>query len=367
MKYFYGGAFDPFTRSHLDIIKTINKQLSTNDELFVMVSGNDEKNYHTSVEDRFDIVTNVLNEKLKTNVPTILKQDKRTYAFLGEHFKNDMSNITICMGEDEWNSLCAGKWVNYDLLLKNYKFLVVQRNGNEKCFDENGVIHNMPKGFTPDVKFITTEISEGISSSAVREILFFNPDCHYEDVSKFITHQTFRMIKEKELYYQNSFDYAKKEEEFIKKYQIEKVERGYAEPSVTADVVAYNGNKILLIRRGNYPYKNYWCTVGGFFDKTDINLEHTAAREFEEETTIKYDADKFHQIKVYSHIFDPRLRIIDVAFEVRISSKDMNKAFGSDDAAEARWFDLDNLPKLGFHHEQIINDWKAKHRNEDYL
>ena len=33
---------------------------------------------------------------------------------------------------------------------------------------------------------------------------------------------------------------------------------------------------------------------------------------------------------------------------------------GADDAAEARWFDLHNLPKLGFHHEQIILDFLGK-------
>ena len=33
------------------------------------------------------------------------------------------------------------------------------------------------------------------------------------------------------------------------------------------------------------------------------------------------------------------------------------KVKGLDDACDARWFQIDELPKLGFHHEQIINDF----------
>ena len=45
----------------------------------------------------------------------------------------------------------------------------------------------------------------------------------------------------------------------------------------------------------------------------------------------------------------------------------MSKAAGADDAAEARWFNINDLPNLGFHHNQIIEDWKKKHNKEDYL
>lgn len=55
------------------------------------------------------------------------------------------------------------------------------------------------------------------------------------------------------------------------------------------------------------------------------------------------------------------------AVAARVPKAQMSKAAGAADAAEARWFDLNNLPKLGFHHEQIIEDWKKKHNKEDYL
>ena len=55
-------------------------------------------------------------------------------------------------------------------------------------------------------------------------------------------------------------------------------------------------------------------------------------------------------------MFDPRLRIIDTAFVVHVPGKDKKKAIAGDDAADVGWFDVNDLPLLGFHHEMIIND-----------
>lgn len=362
MIYFYGGTFDPITNAHIDILKTISKKLRQNDMLMVGVANNDEKNYKTTINHRMKMVQDMVNEKLQKYNILIVKQEARTYKFIQDYIAQTgvtMNDFTICVGEDEWKSLCTAKWVNYELLLKNFKFMVIKRDSEDEI--------KVPKGFNTDVTAIKVKVSDGISASKVREILSNDPDCHYEDVKKMITHHTFRYIKENELYWQNSPDYDKKEKKFLAEYAIKKSQNGWCEPSVTADVVAYNGDEILLIRRKNFPYRNYWCTVGGFFDLSDEDLNHTASREFMEETTLKYNPSDFRQIKTYSHHFDPRMRIIDTAFEVRIAKKDMKNAIGSDDASEARWFNVNDLPNLGFHHNQIIEDWKKKHKKEDYL
>ena len=359
MIYYYGGSFDPITKAHKAIIRKIKKEMRDSDKLIIGIVQNDEKNYNVSVNDRLNMV------KKSLDAHEIVIQDKRTYAYLDAHYRGE--KITICMGDDEWYSLCSGKWVNWDLLLKHYEFMVFYREDNDEIYREDNDEIVLPAGINPTVTFLSAEDTDGISSTAVREILFKNPECHYSDVRDYITHVVFRYIKEHELYFQNGPDYEKKEKQFLAEYAIKKAKNGWGEPSVTADVVAYNGDEILLIRRGNFPYKNYWCTVGGFFDLTDEDLSHTASREFMEETTLKYSPADFHQIKTYSHQFDPRMRIIDTAFEVRIAKKDMKNAVGSDDAAEARWFNINDLPNLGFHHNQIIEDWKKKHNKEDYL
>lgn len=348
MIYYYGGTFDPITKAHEAIIRKIKKEMRESDKLIIGIVQNDEKNYNVSVNDRLNMV------KKSLDAHEIVIQDKRTYAYLDAHYRGE--KITICMGDDEWYSLCSGKWVNWDLLLKHYEFMVFYRE------DENDEIENdeivLPAGINPTVTFLGTgDTTDGISSTAVREILFKNPECHYSDVRDYITHVVFRYIKDNELYFQNGNDYNEKEKEFLKEYAVKKEKNHWGEPSVTTDTVAYNGDKILLIRRGNYPYKNYWALPGGFFEKTDEDLNFGAQRELKEETGIDIDPKYFRQIKTYGHNFDPRMKIVDVAFSVRVSKKDMDKIKGLDDACDARWFNINKLPKLGFHHEQIINDF----------
>ena len=343
MIYYYGGTFDPITKAHEAIIRKIKKEMRESDKLIIGIVQNDEKNYNVSVNDRLNMV------KKSLDAHEIVIQDKRAYAYLDTHYRGE--KITICMGEDEWHAICSGKWVNWDLLLKHYEFMVFNREDNN---DE--IV--LPAGINPTVTFLGTgDTTDGISSTAVREILFKNPECHYSDVRDYITHVVFRYIKDNELYFQNGNDYNEKEKEFLKEYAVKKEKNHWGEPSVTTDTVAYNGDKILLIRRGNYPYKNFWALPGGFFEKTDEDLNFGAQRELKEETGIDIDPKYFRQIKTYGHNFDPRMKIVDVAFSVRVSKKDMDKIKGLDDACDAKWFQIDELPKLAFHHEQIINNF----------
>lgn len=348
MIYYYGGTFDPITKAHEAIIRRIKKEMRESDKLIIGIVQNDEKNYNVSVNDRLNMV------KKSLDAHEIVIQDKRTYAYLDAHYRGE--KITICMGDDEWYALCSGKWVNWDLLLKCYEFFVFDREVHDREDKDDEIV--LPAGINPTVTFLGTgDTTDGISSTAVREILFKNPECHYSDVRDYITHVVFRYIKDNELYFQNGNDYNEKEKEFLKEYAVKKEKNHWGEPSVTTDTVAYNGDKILLIRRGNYPYKNYWALPGGFFEKTDEDLNFGAQRELKEETGIDIDPKYFRQIKTYGHNFDPRMKIVDVAFSVRVSKKDMNKVKGLDDACDARWFQIDELPKLAFHHEQIINDF----------
>lgn len=390
MIYYYGLSADPITVAHIDILKTIHKRLHNDDKMIVGIVNNDEKNYKVLGSDRMAMAIELIKNKFNYDKNKILvqSQNDRTYKFLSDFVianpEYKTKDITIVIGEDEWRSLNSGKWVNWDLLLKHFCFLVFSRIGMDKT-------QIVPK-FNVDVEFTSFDLNKSVSSSVVREIFCRNPDCHYEDVKEYITHQTFRYIKEHKLYWQNGNNFDNELKEFLADYETKKfknaikkvlgelkenekitddaeekimkvVEKAYGEPSVTTDTIAYNGNQILLIRRKKNPYQNYWALPGGFFEKTDEDLPFGAARELREETTLDLEPNKFVQIKTYGHNFDPRMKIVDTAFAVRVPKNMMKKALGSDDAAEARWFDLDELPKLAFHHEQIINDWLKK-RND---
>ena len=360
MHYIFGSWFDPFTKAHEAILKTLQKKVLTKDDkLIVCVTANDEKQDRTPVEERYALVEKDL--KAKKIAHTLVVQPNRMYDFLHSKLFDNIpySDVTVVIGEDEFDDLMTGRWKYSQTLLKNYCFIVFKRAAD-------AITHYHEK-FTDRVIFmdIDTEF-EDVSSSEVREIFRRNPECHYKDVQKHISRPVFEYIKEHQLYNQNPLNYADIEKKFIEDYK----KRGWGTFANTVDILATCGDEVLLIRRKKPPYQNYFALPGGFFDavdmidketgatiKADADLEHAAQRELREETQIDTPVEKFEQIKTYSHMFDPRLRIVDTAFHVRVSAAQKKKAIGSDDAAEAAWFKIDDLPKMSFHHAQIVEDW----------
>lgn len=128
----------------------------------------------------------------------------------------------------------------------------------------------------------------------------------------------------------------------------------YPRPSLTADIVVFDTSttKVLLIRRGREPYKDHWAFPGGFFDMTDADIEHTAARELEEETGLTGIALRMAHVASREGR-DPRGRTVSVIFVAHINPASHHPQ-GGDDAAETRWFSLDELPPLAFDHSEIL-------------
>lgn len=359
MHYIFGSWFDPITHAHEEIIKTIYKKLRRDDSLHILVTDNDEKPGRTSVEQRCNMVRTALAARNIENYK-LYKQKNRMYEFVTTEFREvDTKNITIVIGEDEWADLLADKWKFSKRLLKCYRFIVFSRGGSLAW----------KKKYTTDgYDFTVMELSDktkDTSSSFVRNAFERDPECHYKSVQEHISKNVFNFVKENGLYCQNPVDYADIEKAFIENYK----KQGWGKFANTVDIVPVCGDEVLLIRRKKPPFQNYFCTVGGFFDPVDIedketgkfvkadeDLEHAAARELREETNLDIPVEKFRQIRTYSHMFDPRLRIVDTAFLVHVPGKMKKLAFAGDDAADAKWFKLDDLPKLGFHHDMIIAD-----------
>jgi len=130
----------------------------------------------------------------------------------------------------------------------------------------------------------------------------------------------------------------------------------YPRPMVTVDVVAICRMKrkphVLLIKRKKAPFKGKWALPGGFVGM-DEPLEEAARRELEEETGVP--VQKLKQIGAFGDPKrDPRGRVITVAYLARVPVK-AAQTRADDDAAEARWFPLDDLPPLAFDHAIIIS------------
>lgn len=127
----------------------------------------------------------------------------------------------------------------------------------------------------------------------------------------------------------------------------------YDNRGVTIDVVIIEGDKILLIKRGNSPFKGNWALPGGFVG-WDETTEETVIKEAKEETNL--EVGDLRLVGVYSLPERHPKQVINVAY---LAGKAEGDVKVGDDALDFKWFSLDNLPeKLAFDHKKIINDAK---------
>jgi len=125
----------------------------------------------------------------------------------------------------------------------------------------------------------------------------------------------------------------------------------YPRPAVTVDIVLIaRGDSVLLIRRKADPFQGHWALPGGFVEM-DETLSVAAARELAEETGLT--GLQLKQLRAFDEpTRDPRGRTIAVAFLGE--TDDQPAPTAGDDAADARWHNLDLLPELAFDHDEII-------------
>ena len=128
----------------------------------------------------------------------------------------------------------------------------------------------------------------------------------------------------------------------------------YERMAVTTDCVIFTYEdwalKVLLVRRGLEPYKGEWAFPGGFL-KTNETAVEGAIRELKEETALETSA--IRELGVFSDVDrDPRERVITIAYYALIKPSDV---VGGDDAEEARWFPVNELPSLAFDHRKIFD------------
>ena len=127
----------------------------------------------------------------------------------------------------------------------------------------------------------------------------------------------------------------------------------YPRPAVTTDCVifGYDGKelKVLLIERGIEPFKGCWAFPGGFLNMDEDALAG-ARRELKEETGLE-DAfiEQFHTFSEPGR--DPRGRVITIAHYTLVKIQEVE---GGDDAAQARWFPIGEVPPLAFDHDRIL-------------
>lgn len=129
----------------------------------------------------------------------------------------------------------------------------------------------------------------------------------------------------------------------------------YPRPAVATDCVVFGFDgrdlKVLLIERGLEPFKGMWAFPGGFL-RMDETAECGAMRELMEETGLRLSY--MNQLKTFSRVNrDPRERVISVAFYALVRRSEVQ---GGDDASQAKWFSINDVPQLAFDHDYILRE-----------
>ncbi|MFD5695924.1 NUDIX domain-containing protein [Streptomyces rubiginosohelvolus] len=120
----------------------------------------------------------------------------------------------------------------------------------------------------------------------------------------------------------------------------------------TADVVLLAAGHVLLIQRRWDPHAGSWALPGGHVDIGEASLQ-AAVRELEEETGITIAATEMRQVGAFDGPGrDPRGRYVTVAYTAALPEPVAPTPL--DDAADARWWPLTDLPDLAFDHADIL-------------
>jgi 8-oxo-dGTP diphosphatase len=131
--------------------------------------------------------------------------------------------------------------------------------------------------------------------------------------------------------------------------------------AVTVDVVILTMSEgrlhVLLVRRGEEPYKGMWAIPGGF-KRPNETLDEAAKRELIEETGVDA-ASLVTQFGAYGDPGrDPRVNVVTVAYVAVL--RDVGAVVAGTDAAEARLVPmadvLDGRLELAFDHPRIARD-----------
>lgn len=117
----------------------------------------------------------------------------------------------------------------------------------------------------------------------------------------------------------------------------------FRDPGVGAAVVLTRDSEVLMVKRGSGSSRpGLWCIPCGFVDYGE-DVRVAAAREVREETGLIVEVGE--PVFVRSNFHDPEKLTVGIWFAGEVVGGELTPG---DDAVDARWFPLDELPPLAF-------------------
>jgi 8-oxo-dGTP diphosphatase len=129
-------------------------------------------------------------------------------------------------------------------------------------------------------------------------------------------------------------------------------DRNYPErPIVGVGIVVLDGDRVLLVRRGKEPRNGLWSLPGGAQEVGETVFE-TAKREVQEETGLSVEViGLLDVIDSIHHDDEGRVRIHYTLVDV--DARGAGDPVAGDDAADAAWFDIDEIGVLDLWDETV--------------
>lgn len=128
----------------------------------------------------------------------------------------------------------------------------------------------------------------------------------------------------------------------------------YPHVNCAVGAVIVKDNKVLLVKRAREPYKDTWMFPAGFIDFGE-HPEETLKRELQEETGLEVIGIQL--IDILQNEDDPRAPGHFVIF-YRVTVKDGDLQTDKEENQDISWFDLDNLPTIGWKsHNQMVQKY----------
>ena len=122
-------------------------------------------------------------------------------------------------------------------------------------------------------------------------------------------------------------------------------------PALTTDAVIDFDGEVLLLERNHPPFKKSWVLPGGLVEQNETARE-ACIRETKEEVGLDVSIEEF--VGLYdTHDRDTRGNVSAV---YRCTPRGDQTPTAQAEAAQVATFDPENLPEMGFHHEQIVTD-----------
>ncbi len=134
---------------------------------------------------------------------------------------------------------------------------------------------------------------------------------------------------------------------------------------VSVDCIVFGlkegGLKLLLIKRDFEPHKGEWTLMGGFV-KLNESIDDAARRVLYDLTGL--DGIFMKQIGTFGEVTrDPGERVVSVAYSALLNFPDIDHSIL--EHHNAHWVDINNLPKLSFDHNHMVE--RAIHKIKQRL